>query len=97
MSYPTGISPHQPPSCGDQLRHHPIHDAARVGAAAPRGRQGVQLIEEQNAGRQVPGILEERPAELCASSTRAAVVPSGVKGGEKGEKLVLFFWPGPLK
>ena len=63
-------APHPPtPRCrgghgvqlGDQLRDHAVHDAARVAAAAARGRQGVQLVEEQDAGRQVTGVLEERP------------------------------------
>ena len=48
---------------GDQLRDHAVHDAPTIAAAATGGRQGVQLIEEQDAGRQVPSILEERPAE----------------------------------
>lgn len=66
-------------SCGDQLRHHPIHDAARVGAAAPGGRQRVQLVEEEDAGRQVPGVLEERPAIL--RYTRGSHEKTGGKTG----------------
>ena len=76
-------------SCGDQLRHHPIHDAARVGAAAPGGRQGVQLVEEEDAGRQVPGVLEERPASL--QKTRGSHEKTGGKLVENWDLSIKIF------
>ena len=46
---------------GEQLRDDAVHDAARVAVVAALGRDGVELVEEDDAGSGVACALEDAP------------------------------------